>query len=288
MLHHPSEQLTLFDEPTPEFARNDWQIRETTVETARRWVKEWHYSAHMPGPGTRAWSVTAPASLDQIGQTRATIAVIMLSLPNNASGVAGRIGIDVNVWPGNVEISRVIAHPAAPKNTVSRSVAMALRVWRELGHTWVFSYADVGQNHHGGIYQALNAIYVGIGNPGGRPGYMLNGEPIHARSVVSRWGTQAWPHVQEIAAREGLELLRVDGMETEKHTYILPCGGPARDRALRKLLAPRALKYPKRDDHHRGLSAAPVPAQRPAPTTRPVAEPDHDHGGPNGQLELAF
>ena len=174
------------------------------------------------------------------------VCCVMLSLPNNTAGVAGRIGVDVAEWPGNMEISRVIAHPNAPKNTPSRSVAMALGLWRK-DWTWVFSYADLGQNHHGGIYQALNAIYVGIGNVGGRPGFLLNGQPLHSRSVVSRWGTQAWPRVREIARLEGHILVRVDDMETEKHTYILPCGGPAQNRALRKLLAPITLPYPKRN-----------------------------------------
>lgn len=179
------------------------------------------------------------------------VACVMLSLPNNTAGVAGRIGVDVGEWPGNMEISRVIVHPSLPKEYcgASRAVAMALNVWRGLGYTWVFSYADLGQNHHGGIYQALNAIYVGIGNAGGRPGFLLNGQPFHSRSVVSRWGTQAWPRVREIARLEGHCLERVDNMETEKHTYILPCGGPASNRKFRKKLAGITLPYPKRSDH---------------------------------------
>jgi len=237
------DQPGLFDEPEPDFSKEDWQIDETNAETARRWVQTWHYSARMPGGGTRVWRVHCPSP----GMGRAMVACVMLSLPNNTAGVAGRIGIDCLEYPGNMEISRVVAHPDAPKNTASRAVAMALHVWREdPGLTWVFSYADLGQNHHGGIYQALNAIYVGIGNAGGRPGFLLDGKPFHSRSVVSRWGTQAWPRVQGIAEREGHTLERVDNMETEKHTYILPCGGPASNRSFRKKLAAITLPYPKR------------------------------------------
>lgn len=271
-----TEQLELFREPVPVFGRTDWRIRETTVQTARRWVEDWHYSGRMPGGGTRVWAITAPADLDYIGRTRATVAVVMLSLPNNVAGVAGRIGINTAEWPGNMEISRVIAHPNAPRNTASRSVALGLKVWRGMGYTWVFSYADVGQDHHGGIYQALNAVYVGIGDVGGRVGYMLNGEPMHPRSVVSRWGTQAWPRVQEIARLEGHTLERVDGQITEKHTYILPCGGPARDRALRLLLEPYARTYPKRTDHHATTPTTDRRPTRPAAATpaTPVGIPD--------------
>jgi hypothetical protein len=240
----------LFEEPVPTFHHDDWRIAETTVETARSWVGRWHYSHRMPGGGTRVWRIDAPADISGIGSGRAMVACVMLSLPNNATGVSERIGLDPWAWPGNMEISRVVAHPEAPKNSPSKAIAMALRLWNvQLGLAWVFSYADKGQNHHGGIYQALNAIYVGLSCEGGRPGFLLDGEPFHPRSCVSRWGTQAWPRVQELAAFEGHKLERVEGAITEKHTYILPCGGPAQRRTLRRMLAPITLPYPKRDDN---------------------------------------
>lgn len=277
----PDMQLGLFDEPVPIFYQHDWRVHETTIETARRWVTDWHYTHRMAGAGTRVWSVTAPCELPSIGSSRATIAVIMLSLPNNQAGVAGRIGIDTDVWPGNMEISRVIAHPSAPTsivdgdgrehsgNTVSRAITMVLPIWRALGYTWVFSYADIGQNHHGGIYQALNAIYVGIGNPGGRSGWLLNGEPFHARSLVSRFGTQAYPRVIDLARKEGCTLERVEDMETEKHTYIIPLVRKRERRAFEREIEPFRLPYPKRETHHGRIPAtqtATEPYSAAAPT----------------------
>jgi hypothetical protein len=109
----------------------------------------------------------------------------------------------------------------------------------------VFSYADTGQGHHGGIYQALNAVYVGVSAT--RPGYLLDGEPIHPRSVVSWLGTQARDDAPRLAAERGHVLEWIEDLNTAKHTYILPVGC-ARDRAaIRRHLAQFAHPYPTRD-----------------------------------------
>jgi hypothetical protein len=228
----PVAYAGLFTEPEPRFD-GPWLVRETNRLTAAGWVTRWHYSHAMPGPGTRQWAVFAPDM----------VACVMVSLPNNEHGVARRF--DLNAWRGNYEITRVVAHPSAPKNTASRAVAAILHVLRGEGVQWMYSYSDTGQGHHGGIYQALNAVYVGIS--AACPGYTIDGEPIHPRSVVSRFGTRAWPAVRDIArTREGRNLERVDDANAAKHTYILPCGGPAVNRAIRRALADRALPYPKR------------------------------------------
>lgn len=230
-----SDGLFALDEaPAPRFTAPVWKVRETTVQTARAWVTRWHYSRRMPGGGTRQWAVFGPDM----------VACVMVSLPNNVHGVAGRLGL--TGWPGNLEISRVVAHPDAPKNTASRSVAAVCDRYRAEGHAWVFSYADTGQGHHGGIYQALNAVYVGLSEA--RSGFMCDGVPVHPRSLVSTYGTQAWPRIRDLYhADTGRMLVKVDEMNTAKHTYVLPIGGPASRRAIRRALAPITRPYPKRE-----------------------------------------
>lgn len=226
------EEMTLFSEPTPDFSSQNWSIRETNIETVRNWVTRWHYSGRVPGGGTVGYAAFCPDM----------VAMVTLSLPTNASGVAKRYGLqDV---PGNWEVSRVVAHPQAPKNTPSRAISACLRVWHGRGIEWVFSYADTGQNHHGGIYQALNACYVGL-SPA-EAGYLFNGSPIHPRTLVTRFGTRAWPLVQELAAKQGDVLEKVKNLNTAKHTYILPTGPPASRRHIKSLLTPFLLPYPKR------------------------------------------
>lgn len=222
--------LTLFDEPTSVFSYNQWEVREVSPQTIKRWVLDWHYSCRTPGGGTVGYGVFAPDM----------VCLITVSTATNASGVKGKYGLED--IPGNMEISRVVAHPDAPRNTPSRSIAACYQLWHNRGWEWVFSYADTGQHHHGGIYQALNAIYVGL-SPAER-GYTIDGKPIHPRSLVARFGTRAWPTVQQMAARQGHDLQRIDNLNTAKHTYILPIGGPSSRRHIRQQLAPYTKKYP--------------------------------------------
>ena len=163
----------------------------------------------------------------------------------NAYGVTKKYGLEG--FRGNIEIARVAVHPDAPMNSTSRVVALAnAHVARVTDLEWVFSYADTGQGHHGGIYQALGAVYVGVSES--RPGFMLDGKPIHPRSVVARYGTQAMANNEavEAAAARGEKLEWVADMNTAKHAYILPIGNKASQRAIRKALKPHEMPYPKR------------------------------------------
>lgn len=166
--------------------------------------------------------------------------VIGVGAPNNPYGVAGRLGL--KAWLGNYEITRVAAHPKAPKNTASKSLAlMCAAVRDDFGFDWLFSYADTGQGHHGGIYQALNAVYCGFGVQGGGGVLIVDGRKYHTRSAVTTFGTASRKLIREQGHEVGFVPM------TQKHTYILPIGGPASRRAIRKALEPYTLPYPKRD-----------------------------------------
>lgn len=237
--HHNPDQVSLFGEdtdamPDPTFVKTRWTVKEVSIETGREWVGRWHYANRMPGTGNHCWGIFCPDM----------IACVVISLPNNPHGVAARYGLEG--WQGNREISRVVAHPDAPKNTTSRAVRMvAAHLHATQGIEWLFSYADTGQNHHGGIYQALNCVYVGL--TASHAGYLLDGEPIHSRTLTAVYGTSAWPRIRDMLRELGRgDLVRIPDAETPKHTYILPCGGPASRRAIRKALAGYMLSYPKR------------------------------------------
>ena len=228
-----TEPLALFDIHTPTFDTSHIMLRETNQHTAREWCGRYHYSGTPGGAGATYFGAFAP---DLIG-------VVIIAQPTNVAGVAAKYNLEQ--WPGNLEIARVAVHPAAPRNTTSRVIAMACREHHNTtGNEWLFSYADTGQGHHGGIYQALNSIYVGI-SPA-RPGYLLDGAPIHPRTLVSQYGTQAWPRVRDLARADGKTLEKVDDMNTAKHTYVLPIGSKASRRAIRAALEPVSLPYPKR------------------------------------------
>jgi hypothetical protein len=175
----------------------------------------------------------------------------------NRFGIADKFNL--LAVPGGLEITRVACHPDAPRNTASRCVAAACKILATEGLQWVFSYSDTAQGHHGGIYQALGAIFVGT-DAKQWVNFELDGKRVAKRMVSGRFGHTRWPEVAAIAASRGHDLKRVPWMP--KLTYILPIGGPASRRKIRKLLADRALPYPKRSDDLAAL-ATPYRNHRP-------------------------
>ena len=87
------------------------------------------------------------------------------------------------------------------------------------------SYADPDQDHHGGIYQAANWIYMGTSQPQ-RETLREDGSILHKRTAHSRYGTIV-----------GLKLSRI----LWKHKYIY-----AFDKELRTRFLSLSKPYPKR------------------------------------------
>jgi hypothetical protein len=232
-------ELALFDLGAPDWT-SELTVREVTYDAAEAWIGRYHYLGKSPAGAFMRLGVFSPDMLGCIIYAQAT----------NAHGVSAKYGLEQ--WRGNIEIARVAVHPDAPANTASRVVSAANVYLHSISFPpleWLFSYADTGQGHHGGIYQALGSVYVGMSEA--RHGFTLNGEPIHPRSVVARYGTQnvkGSPTCMEIAASRGETLEYVDELNTAKHLYILPIGTKASKRAIVRHLtrAGHVKSYPKR------------------------------------------
>jgi hypothetical protein len=227
--------MLLFD-PAPPRWTGTWVARPVNIETARKWIGQWHY-LEKTNTSSTSWGVFAPD----------LIAVIQVGMTANEHGLGTRYGL--NKWKGNAEITRVVVHPEAPKNTASRAMAtICQRIYEQERREWLFSYADTGVGHHGGIYQALNAIYLGVTSD--RNGWLLDGEPTHPRVIVHKFGTQARDRAPEVAKARGHELVYAPNILKPKHTYVLTIGRPAIRRAIRKHLEQLGvvLPYPKRGD----------------------------------------
>lgn len=122
-------------------------------------------------------------------------------------------------------------------------VAAALRELAADGEQWVFTYADTAHGHHGGIYQALNAVYVGT-DAKQWVNFELDGLRISKRAVSGRFGHTRWPEVRDLAAAEGRVLRKVAWQP--KHTYVLPISADKKvRRAIQAALQPLGLPYPK-------------------------------------------
>lgn len=113
---------------------------------------------------------------------------------------------------------------------VSRIVAEAIRLLRTQspGLRLLVSYADPGEGHHGGIYQAMNWLYVG--KPAGTRKWRANGQ--HNR----RFGTRKDVAIAMLGPNVVFEY------DEPKHKYLFPL-----DRKMRKQIEPLRKPYPKRD-----------------------------------------
>jgi len=115
------------------------------------------------------------------------------------------------------------------QNKVSKIIAITLRLLKKHNPNlkMVVSFADKGQGHHGGIYQATNWIYVGEG--GAQVQYKLDGQIIHQRTLVHRFGVKFSknPRIKKY-------------IPEKKHKYLMPL-----DDDMKNKLKPLHKPYPK-------------------------------------------
>lgn len=205
-------------------------VADATRAKAKDWFGLFHYT------GTAAGSRFFAMSVD--GRV---VCMMGVGRGGNRFGVGAKYGLED--FAGDLEITRVACHPDAPRNTASQAIAAACRTLARDGVEWLFSYADSAEGHHGGIYQAVNATFVGS-TAKQWVNFELDGKRVSKRLVSGRFGHTRWPEVQETAAGVGSTLRRVDWLP--KLTYILNIASDKRRaQALAKRLKAIALPYPK-------------------------------------------
>lgn len=200
----------------------DW----ASHDAAKYACNNWHYSGSMPA-----------GKMVKVGiwENAKFIGVVLFSYgasPPLFVWAKQKLGLEKNEI---CELSRIAL--TKHKTPVSKIVRLALMMLKKQspGIKVVVSFADLDENHHGGIYQAGNWIYTGASNVGGRQGYMIKGRKVHCRSVGALSGSNSI---------EGAK--RLDPMATEvrtlgKHKYLMPLNPEIRRRIL-----PLAKPYPKR------------------------------------------
>lgn len=130
------------------------------------------------------------------------------------------------------ELTRVaLTRHTAP---VTKMVAIALKMLCKKcpGIKVVVSYADPEQDHHGGIYQAGNWIYLGVTKPTEHFEVVATNQRIHSKTL--RTGR---PGYATKLLKEGV----IRSIRVYKHKYVYPF-----DEIQRKRLRLQAQPYPKR------------------------------------------
>lgn len=155
------------------------------MDAARYAAHHWHYSGCLPA-----------GKLMRIGvwEDGDFIGVVVFSRGTNAHlfnlvGAADQTEC--------VELTRVaLRHDH--QSTVTHIVAKAIAAFREEspGVRAIVSYADPGQGHHGGIYQAGGWTYIGTSTI--KNYIYVDGERYHPRSAGLKFGTQSYPALRKL------------------------------------------------------------------------------------------
>ena len=197
----------------------------TGASTDEVWplVRDYHYSKRMPSAMQHCFAVRKPGGL--FGDTGEIVAAAIFGQPANTS------------WPKTaLELQRLVRRDdyAAP---ISQLVGYSLRWFRaNTDVPFVLSYADTGEGHHGGIYQATGWIYVRCSQGATilRDGA---GNYIHPRTIVSKYGTWAKSFINE--KHPDWTYCK----DSDKHLYIFPVRQKWATIARQRNL--QSLPYPK-------------------------------------------
>lgn len=117
------------------------------------------------------------------------------------------------------------------------SIAIKLLVQRCPGIELIVSFADMGQGHHGGIYQGSNFIYSGLTASGRVWRHKATGRILHNRAVSASGYRSHFGHLRKAPTTAECVVIA----RTRKHRYLLPLTDEMRGIAER-LRKP----YPKR------------------------------------------
>ena len=223
--------------------RLDW----ASHAAAKYACEHWHYSKRIP-----------KSKLVKVGvwESGVFIGVVIYSY-----GSTPQIGKPFGLKMTEVcELTRIALK--AHKAPVSRIMAISLRLLKQHcpGLKLVVSYADLDQDHHGGIYQATNWLYVGRTKP---DCYLkVKGVIEHRKSVYDRYGCQSLGWIQKNVDPKATRVA-----DKGKHKYLMPL-----DPQMAAKLAVLRQPYPKRAGSKANVAipdqgiedgATPIPALHP-------------------------
>lgn len=196
-------------------SKADLKIDWATYKAAKFACQNWHYSKCMP-KFKQVW-----IGAWEKGEFKGIISFGRSSTPYLGTSY----GLDTTEC---AELTRI-----AMRNhdcQISRMMAIAIKLLKKqsIGMRLIVSLADSKQNHHGGIYQATNWIYIGKSSPCTQ--YFYRG----------KWRNDS-PLMRDMKRNPSLKYLlpkrKIDG----KHKYLMPL-----DKEMRQQILPLSKPYPKR------------------------------------------
>lgn len=165
-------------------------------------------------------------------------AVVCYTRPTSSSAFASLLGVNPFLV---FQLCRGASTHWAPKYAPSMLIARSLRMLdSRTSAKLVVAYADPAAGEIGIVYQATNALYIGLSDSRGPGQYVIGGVRYHPRSVHRLFGN----------ARHST-LIRIDRnyqriQRTKKHRYLYLLGSEMERRRLAKRLQSKIRPYPKR------------------------------------------
>lgn len=136
------------------------------------------------------------------------------------------------------ELNRLVVNEGLPENILSFFVSKTFDLMPK--PSCLVSYADGNEGHHGYIYQSLNWLFTGQTKT--KPVFFntKTGKTVHARTVVSQNGSQAFDNLPEH--------IRVDWEDEGKYRYIYFLGNKKERKQMREWMKYKVEPYPKGDN----------------------------------------
>lgn len=166
-------------------------------------------------------------------------AVVCFSRPTSPVTFASLLG--PSLASKTYQLCRGASAHWAPKHAPSMLIGESLRKLEErTGARVVVAYADPEAGEIGTIYQATNAIYLGLTDSRGPGKYIIRGKHYHPRSVHRQFGSAR----HDVLVR--LDPNYVRHQRTKKHRYIYILGPRCQRNVVLQAIGSRVCAYPKR------------------------------------------
>ena len=226
-------------------------IAPITKDVAKDIIVKKHY--------THAWTACRYAlgifyKMDEsnaLGEDNKLIGCLVYGFP---VGARAATSISDLLTKDNVlELTRLYCDDGYGSNIESYAMGQSFKWFRENDKAIkaLISYADNGQEHLGGIYQATNRIYQGLNTDIAlMPNYgiSLSNDPykwIHSRTVFTKWGSGNLEHLRREIGKDGYkQFWRRE--EPPKHRYLqIVTADKKEKKAIMKTFKHEIRPYPK-------------------------------------------
>gem|GEM_PF-745089 len=216
------------------FHKEDYTVKECTLEEARDVCKNKHYLHRVP-------SIVAHYGLYK---EELLLGVITFGVPPSPY----LMKICGEEYKGAVlELNRLWCYDISPRNSESFLISQGIKLLKkDKPHIKILvSFADSREDHLGYIYQASNWFFTGWSIPGGGS-IVINGKEFHPKNLNNKYNTSDLNKLKVILKTEDIHYRP----RSKKLRYVYFIGSKKENKELKVLC-----KYPIQDTYPKELPA---------------------------------